>query len=136
MQVYRVTDCYGSLLEQEAQAAAPPPPKAAPLKAGESVYALTDGSLILTREEGWQEVKLGRLFRQSDCMQVSTERSWIKHSTYEGYLGESKDFTCRFEQKVDPYRHLGERLIFITDGALWLKNWITDAYPKATQILD
>ena len=71
MQVYRDTECYGSLLEQEVQAAAPPP-KAAPLKTGESVYALTDGSLILTSEEGWQEVKLGRLLRQSDCLQVIT----------------------------------------------------------------
>ena len=136
MQVYRVTDCYGSLLEQEKEAVPAPAAKAVELRKGESVYALTDGSMLLSREEGWQEVKLGCLFKESDCMQVSTQRGWIRHSTYEGYIGNKENFTRRFEQKVDAYQHLGERLIFITDGALWLKNWITDAYPKATQILD
>ena len=40
------------------------------------------------------------------------------------------------EQKLDSYSFLKEKLIFITDGALWIKNWIADAYPAATQILD
>lgn len=136
MQVYRVTDCYGNLLEQEKEADAAPLCSAVELKQGESVYALTDGSMLLSREEGWQEVKLGRLFKESDCMEVSPQRGWIRHSEYEGYLGNKENFTRRFEQKLDAYRPLGERLIFITDGAVWIKNWITDAYPQATHILD
>lgn len=135
MQVYRVTDTYGNLLEQQA-ATAPPLDEALELKPGESVYAMTDGSMILTREDGWNEVKLGRIFKESQCMEVGGERGWIKTSVYEALLGNSKDFTRRFEQKLDAYRCLGQRLIFITDGALWIKNWITDAYPGATQILD
>lgn len=135
MQVYRVTDTYGNLLEQQA-ATAPSLDEALELKPGESVYAMTDGSMILTREDGWSEVKLGRIFKESQCMEVGGERGWIKTSMYEALLGSSKDFTRRFEQKLDAYRCLGQRLIFITDGALWIKNWITDAYPGATQILD
>lgn len=135
MQVHRVTDTYGNLLEQQA-ATEEPCEEVLNIKANESVYAMTDGSMILTREDGWNEVKLGRLFKESDCMEVGEERGWIKHSVYEGYLGDSIHFTHRFEQKLDAYRCLGQRLIFITDGAVWIKNWISDAYPQATQILD
>jgi hypothetical protein len=137
MQVHRVTDTYGSLLEQ--QAAAEPSlqeEEVMELKPHEAVYAMTDGSMILTREDGWNEVKPGRIFKESQCMEVGGERGWIKTSIYEALLGSSKTFTRRFEQKLDAYRCLGKRLIFITDGAIWMKNWLTDAYPDATQILD
>lgn len=135
MQVHRVTDTYGNLLEQQA-ATEPLLDEPLKLKADESVYAMTDGSMILTREDGWNEVKLGRIFKESECMEVGGERGWIKTSMYEALLGSSKTFTQRFEQKLDVYRCLGKRLIFIIDGAIWMKNWITDAYPDATQILD
>lgn len=135
MQTHRVTDTYGNLLEQQS-ATDEVLEQELDVKADESVYAMTDGSMILTREDGWNEVKLGRVFKQSDCMEIGAERGWIRHSVYEGYLGDSRKFTHRFEQKLDVYRPLKERLIFITDGALWIKNWISDAYPQATQILD
>src|SRR5438093_9844674 len=95
-----------------------------------------DEARVLTREEGWNEVKLGRVFKESDLLEVGAERGWIRHWLYEAYLGDSRTFTRRLEQKLDAYRCLKEKLIFITDGALWLRNWITDAYPLATQILD
>jgi adenylate kinase family enzyme len=135
MQVHRVTDTYGALLEQEAMLCQKPE-TAVCVKQGEAVYAMTDGSMLLTREDSWSEVKLGRIFSQSDCMEINDKRGWIKNSSYEAYLGSSKTFTRRFEQKLDAYSYLNEKLIFITDGALWIKNWIEDAYPKATQILD
>ncbi len=135
MQVHRVTDTYGELLEQQAILDQQTEEVTA-VKSDEALYAMVDGSMILTREEGWQEVKLGRLFSQSDCIEISAQRGWIKNSSYEAYLGSSKIFTRRFEQKLDPYSCLKEKLIFITDGALWIKNWIEDAYPEATQILD
>src|SRR5690606_20313958 len=31
---------------------------------------------------------------------------------------------------------LGERLVFINDGAEWIANWIRDIFPGATDILD
>ena len=107
------------------------------VKPGESVYTMVSPEArVLTREEGWNEVKLGRVFKESDLLEVGGERGWIKHSLYEAYLGDSKVFTRRMEQKPDVYHCLKDKLIFITDGALWLRNWITDAYPLATQILD
>lgn len=33
-------------------------------------------------------------------------------------------------------KKLGPRLVFVNDGALWLKNWMQETYPEATQILD
>ncbi len=37
---------------------------------------------------------------------------------------------------IDSYGSLDNRLIFISDGATWIKNWISDAFPKAVSILD
>ncbi|HVB03502.1 MAG TPA: hypothetical protein VNE41_07255, partial [Chitinophagaceae bacterium] len=65
---------------------------------------------------------LGRIFQESECMEVGEQRGWIRNSMYEAYLGSSKTFTRRFEQKLDPYRGLGEKLIFIIDGAIWIRN--------------
>jgi endonuclease III len=106
------------------------------VKEGESVYAMVDGSMLLTRENSWSEVKLGRIFKSSDNIDISEERGWIRRSLYDAYLGSCKTFTWRFEVKLDAYECLNENLIFITDGAPWIKNWIQDAYPKATQVLD
>lgn len=136
MQVYRVTDTYGTLLEQQIVKEEQPEEVPLDIKRGESVYVMVDGSMILTREEGWKEVKLGRIFKESECMEMGGERGWIKSSRYEAYLGDSRMFTRRMEQKLDAYQGLKDRLIFISDGAVWIKNWTEDAYPQATQILD
>jgi hypothetical protein len=140
MQIHRVANTYGGLLEQEiieAQTMAQEK-KAVVVKKDEVIYAQADGAMLLTREEGWKEAKMGRIFKSSDCLSMgeSEERGWIKESEYEAYLGDYRQFTRRFESKLDDYSALGERLIFISDGAVWIKNWITGTYPKATQILD
>ena len=139
-QIQRVANTYGALIEQEAIISQTEPQQRNPvvLNKQEVVYAQADGSMILTREEQWKEVKVGRIFKSSDCMSVgqSQERGWIKSSLYEAYLGDHRQFTKRFEDKLDDYSALGNRLVFISDGAVWIKNWITDTYPKATQILD
>lgn len=135
MQVYRVTNTYGGLLEQQVikgEITGDP----FDLKEGEAIYAMVDGSMIFTREEGWKEVKLGRIFKESECMKINDKRGWIRDSRYEAYLGGSRIFTHRFEQKLDSYPCLKDKLIFISDGAAWIKKWIEDAYPEAVQILD
>ena len=37
---------------------------------------------------------------------------------------------------TESYGKLGSRLIFISDGATWIKNWIADSFPNAVSILD
>ncbi len=100
------------------------------------VYAQADGSMVLTREEKWKETKVGRVFLQSAVYRENENRGWIKHSDYVAHLGGHKDFEAKMSRLIDPYAKLGNRLIFVTDGAPWMRNWISAEYPKATQILD
>lgn len=135
-QLYRVTDAYGALLELEiAQEEAAP--EVAVVDEGEMVYAQMDGSMILT-DDDWREVKVGRLFRENDCRISASENrnGSILKSQYSAYMGNYEEFVRRFDPIIKPYRHLDERLVFISDGALWIKNWISGNYPEATQILD
>lgn len=67
-QVQRLTNTYGQLLESEAAAAEEPPAvEAPPLKAEEVAYAQCDGSMILSREEGYKEVKGGASLKKVMC---------------------------------------------------------------------
>lgn len=130
-QVFRVTNAYGEAIAEEME-----PEEKLPLKKEEVLYVQADGSMILTREDGWKEVKLGRLFKASDCLDMSENRGWIKHSQYIAHLGDSRRFTCQMEKYMDAYGPLKNKLVFISDGALWIRNWINDSYPQAIQILD
>ena len=42
------------------------------------------------------------------------------------------------DELLDDYsaRKLGNRLVFVTDGAVWIYNWIKDIFPDAVHILD
>lgn len=137
-QLYRVTNTYGALLE--AEMAGSPPVADLPVAGvdeGEVVYAEMDGGMIFT-DDDWREVKVGRLFRESDCRQSGSKKrnGSILKSEYSAYLGNFREFMNRFDRIISPNGHLGTRLVFITDGALWIKNWISENYPEATQILD
>jgi len=132
-QVYRVTDLYGSQLGKTNESSELTLP---PLQQGEVLYVEADGGMILTRKEDWKEVKVGRLFKSSDCIRASGKPGYISHSQYEAYLGSSKKFTEQMDDLIDCYMVDEGRLVFISDGAPWIKNWIEDTYPQATSILD
>lgn len=132
MQVHRLTDSYGERLGSEDCEA----PTLTPPGKDEVLYVQADGSMILTREQGWKEVKLGRIFKASDTLQLSENRGWISNSQYVAHLGSHKAFTAQLENLIDHYRSKTARIIFVTDGAPWLKNWIEDAYPGSISILD
>jgi Uncharacterised protein family (UPF0236) len=131
-QVYLVTDCYGKLAEKEVNASR----SLEPVKKAELLYVQADGSMILTRDEGWKEVKVGRMFTSDSCIDPNGNSSWIRHSQYVAHLGRHKDFTNYMDILIESYGRLGERLVFIADGGTWIKNWIEDAYPQALSILD
>lgn len=132
-QVYRVCDSYGFLVEEDLQGEQPEALEIA----DDVVYAEVDGSMVLT-DEGYKEAKVGRIFRASDCRekQGKEERGNISRSDYVAQITDCKDFVKRFELRLEPHRHLGKHLVFITDGAIWIDNWIGENYPDATQILD
>lgn len=41
----------------------------------------TGGSMIFTREEGWKEIKVGRIFKSGDCIRNDGKLGWITHSS-------------------------------------------------------
>lgn len=133
MQLYRITDHYGEaltpILDNTVRLQALP-------QLNDVVYAMADGSMILTREDQWKEAKLGRIFTGKNCLQIEGKASQIAASQYVSHLGSCKDFTEKMDKVLDSYGQLNEKLIFITDGAVWLRNWINDAYPNSISILD
>jgi hypothetical protein len=135
MQVHRLTNTYGEMsvgLVEETEAET----LLHSLSANEVVYAELDGSMILTRENSWQEVKVGRIFKQSDILKTSAKRQEVRSSLYTAQFGHYENFINHFEKQVDVFDRLNEHLVFLTDGATWIRHWISDNYPKATQVLD
>ena len=132
-QVYRVTDYISEQLKREDK---PEERLLPPVSDREVLYAELDGSMISTRDDGWKEVKLGRIFKSSDCLNPNSNSSMITASQYVGHFGNSEEFCSKMENVIDSYGRLRERLIFITDGASWIRNWIEDTYFDAGSLLD
>jgi hypothetical protein len=132
-QVYRVTDTYGELVEKEVKTNF----SQEELEDKDVIYAQMDGGMIFT-DYGWQEVKVGRVFKQSDIVKQSetTERQLVKSSQYVAHLGSHRAFLSVLHQVVKPYKKYKKRLVFINDGARWIDNWIQENFPLARSILD
>lgn len=79
-------------------------------------YAMVDGSYLISREAGWVETKLGRIFKAHDCLCISDKRSQIKASKYVAYIGAHTDF-C---EKLSAHLNRLSRLVFIAHGAAWI----------------
>lgn len=139
-QVYRLSNEYGNALEAEVYSTAVEVPEGEE----EVVYAEIDGSMVST-DDGWKEVKVGRIFRSSDlrAAPVEAEHSGaqqrggqILSSSYLAHLGTAMEFTTKFAVMLSAASVLKSRLVFINDGAEWIWLWVGRMYPEATQILD
>ena len=91
-QVHRVADTYGKAVEKMIASTR----TLSPLKSEEVLYAEVDGSMIFTRDDDWKEVKVGRVFKSSDCIDPNGNEGWIKHSQYLAYLENSQSFTKKW----------------------------------------
>lgn len=97
------------------------------------VYCMADGSMLMTREEKWKEIKQGRIFSGASNVEgISKNRGIITESVYCAHFGKSDKFWERFSIEI-PY---DRDLVFICDGARWLWNYISAHYPGSVQILD
>ena len=133
--IYRLTDCIGHEIGQVIDCSNTR--KEISLSEDENLYVEVDGSMLLTREQGWKEVKLGRVFKSSSILPESTERQWINDSEYVAHIGGHKDFEDLMSQLIDdPYRLNESQIVFVGDGARWQWSWVESEYPKAVQILD
>jgi hypothetical protein len=100
--------------------------------AEERYYVMVDGSMYLTREEKWKEMKLGRIFKDENNIGISKHRGMISQSEYVCHLGSHTDFF----DKLSVYIERLKNPVFINDGARWIWNWIDTYYPDVVQILD
>jgi hypothetical protein len=127
-QVERLTHAYGELLEvglgEEPQQIVP--------QTDELHYCMTDGGMILTREDDWKEMKLARIFSAKAHMAESDKRNFIRSSQYVAHLGGHSPFFKKLEVQTDPLKHM----VWICDGAQWIWNRVSSAYPNSTKILD
>ena len=103
----------------------------------EVVYCQFDGGFIFL-DADWQEVKLGRVFLRSDCQIADNQGcgNRIVKSEYAASLGHFTEFTRKYELLIQEATLPGQSLVFITDGAVWMCNWMNENYTQATQILD
>lgn len=131
-QIERVSHFYGSQLEEALQQK---------IEKGESMkhpidnqpyYVMPDGSMLLTREEGWKEIKLGRIFKANDRVEISPKRTCITQSLYVSHLGGHQEFEEKMGYVIDGI----EQKIFISDGAKWIQQWVESMYPESLHILD
>ncbi len=101
------------------------------------LYCQFDGGFIFS-DADWQEVKLGRTFLKSDCQVTDNEcrGNNIVKSEYAASLGHFTEFTSKYEVLIQEGRRADRSLVFITDGAIWMRNWMKENYSEATQILD
>jgi hypothetical protein len=134
-QVYRVTDYVSESLREEDRKIER---TLQPISKTDVLYVEIDGSMISVRkdDEPWKEVKLGRIFRGEDCLNPNSEASCLSDSQYVGHFGVSVDFCKILKGVIDSYGDLRNRLVFINDGATWIREWIADNYPLAVSILD
>ena len=135
-QVYRVTDCVGNQLIPDLIEEVDHPS----LLENQRVYASMDGSMI-QMDHGWQEIKLGRIFREDTRVENGTKeqgkiRYKLDESTYSGHLGSCIDFIPKFEASLGTYKRQKKNLVFITDGAVWIQKYLTETFSESTHILD
>lgn len=125
-QIERISHHYGETLEELEE-------EEPVVKDDRQHYAMMDGSMVYIRgeEEGWKELKLGRVFAASDAYEAKA-RGVIHQSRYVAHLGGHQDFLEKFDTLI----HSKTNLVAIGDGARWIWDYWTSFRPEATQILD
>jgi hypothetical protein len=131
-QIERLCHHYGEKLEEQQQEQINSGQAAVNYSNKQWYYIMLDGGMLLTREEGWKEMKLCRIFSGQEIVQVNKDRKQILQSNYIGHLGTHKEFLAKVETHSDNIEHK----IIVADGAPWIWNWADDLYPESIQILD
>jgi len=131
-QIERVCHHYGERIEQIQKQAIKHGGKDKKIKIKNPYYAMVDGGMLLTREEKWKEMKLARIFKTDEAVEISKDRRYIANSLYVAHLGKHEEFIKKVEYHLDSVQNK----IFIADGARWIWSWVTAAYPDARQVLD
>ena len=137
-QVQRLCRYYGNEPAVEQALIAPAPVSDEAQAPGDSVlYAGVDGSMLHT-DDGYQEVKLGRVFDAKSIEEGgdSRPRTTIAHSEYIAHLGGHKVFIEKFSQLLQAHVTTATQLVLLSDGATWIRKWASKTFPTAILILD
>lgn len=106
------------------------------------LYMESDGAAVNTRIEDengstWKENKLAIFFSDKDMYKRKEKANMITHKEYVSYLGNVDTFRILLFAKAAELKYWEyENLVFISDGATWLRNMINELFPEAIQILD
>ncbi len=132
-QIQRVCEYFGGamddLIKVNCEAVIP---ELVPQEKTDTTYVMMDGSMLFTREDKWRELKLGRIFHDSQVVDIQKDRKEILQSLYVSHLGSVNEFFPKLERFLVPYKNK----VVLGDGAPWIWKWVEDNYPGATQILD
>ena len=132
-QIQRVCGHYGGALDPLIQANCNAViPKLENKQKDDTAYVMVDGSMVYTREDRWREMKLGRVFYDSQIVDIQRNRREIAKSVFVSHLGCADDFFRKFERFLTPYK----KKVILADGARWIWKWAEDNYPGAVQIVD
>lgn len=107
-----------------------------------TLYIQADGATVNTRIEDengstWKENKLAILFSDSDMYIRKNKSNIINHKEYVSYIGSVDTFRILLFAKAVELKYWEyETIVFISDGATWLRNMISELFPEAIQILD
>ena len=77
------------------------------------VYGMMDGSMILTREDDWKEMKLARIFTDKSLLPENKKRNFIRESTYIAHLGGKHPFLDKVEKVIGSK----DSMVWVADGA-------------------
>lgn len=108
-QIERVCHLYGQAIEDEDlyNIEVDQYEEVLPARNDKTNYVSVDGSMYLAREEGWKEIKLGRIFEQEDLVQTSKGRTMLTNSQYVAHLGGSKNFLPKMEYHIENLKNRG-----------------------------
>ena len=110
------------------------------------LYIQTDGAALNTRNKDddgstWRENKLGLVFSSDNIRYWTDAKGKRQHRIckreYVSYVGSVDVFkwlllSCAVRNGYGEYR----RVVFLGDGATWIRNMVAELYPDAQQILD
>ncbi len=111
------------------------------VKKKKTLYIEADGAAVNTRVKEnnttWKENKLAIFFSDSDIYRRKEDANKILHKEYISFLGSVDTFRILLFSKAVEMRYFEyEQIVFLSDGATWLRNMISELFPEAIQILD
>ncbi len=146
-QLHRLVESHGPAVATQLQQLLPElesiQPDAAQPDAAQpdAICAQADGSMIRC-QQGWREVKVSRIFPLSACQPspVPNRGGQLTRSTYSAYLGKAEGFKPHFSRQLNHCQTYCQahqlKLLFLSDGIPWLRQYMTDQHPDAELVLD